>query len=59
MPFDKHVFEVSPIPQHPKEWPDFLLNFRAEAARTFTEPFKPKGEQAQRSNYEAIVLMGL
>ena len=59
MPFDQHVFEISPLPQHPKDWNEFLLEFRAQSARTFTEKFTPQGEHTQRSNYEAIFLMGL
>ena len=58
MPFDQHVFEISPLPQHPNEWHDYLLKFRALAARKFTEKFTPLNEPSQRSNYEAIFLMG-
>ena len=58
MPLDHHVFEISPLPQHPREWHDYLLKFRALSARTFTEKYTPQGESAQRSNYEGIFLMG-
>ena len=59
MPLDQQVFKISMLLQHPREWHDYVLKFRALSARTFTEKYTPQGESVQRSNYEGNFSYGL